>query len=499
MSEIINFCSDEDILNAKLNELSKWKINDVYEPIPYNGQKVINCRWVFKEKQQDDGSPTLQARLVARGFEEDSSSMQTDSPTCGPESLRVVFEIAASKKWKGNSIDIKAAFLQGASMKRIVLLRPPPEAKSDLNVWQLKKCVYGLNDASRYWYMRVRQELFKLNMKCSKYDKAIFYWYDEGELSGIITSHVDDFFWCGTASFRSNVIDNLRDIFEFGEEHSDFFKYIGLYIQQQENGKIILNQNKEVEQLEIPLISHERKADKNSPLNAKEIKCLRSVCGRLNWIASKSRPDLSFDVCDLSCSIKNAKVSDLQKAVKVVRKAKSSRVSIKFPSLDLSTIRVVTYSDASHGNLPDGSSQGGHIIFLSDASGKCAPVTWSSVKIRRIARSTLAAECLALQDATDAAILISSLLSEMLYEGRKPIKIIAKTDSKGLHSALYSTKAVQDKRLRVDIASLKEMLERQELDQVCWIESSDQLADCLTKKTASSESLLNVLHFSTLK
>ena len=499
IEENINFCSDADILKAKEKELSEWKAKDVYEPVPYNGQKVINSRWVLKEKHKPNGSQALRARLVARGFEEDSSSMQTDSPTCGSESLRTVFVIAASNKWKGSSIDIKAAFLQGAYLERDVFLRPPPEAHSDEEIWHLKKCVYGLNDASRYWYMRVRQELFKLNMKSSKYDKAIFNWYDQGELSGIITSHVDDFFWCGTESFKSNVIDNLRDIFEFGEEHSDFFKYIGLYIQQQENGKIILNQNEEIEQLEIPLISRERLSDKNSPLNTEEIKTLRSVCGKLNWIASKSRPDLSFDVCDLSCSIKNAKISDLQKAAKVVRKAKSSRVSIKFPSLDLSTIKVIIYSDASYGNLPDGSSQGGHIIFLSDSSGKCVPITWSSVKIKRIARSTLAAECMALQDSTDAAILISSLLSEMLYEGKKQIKIIAKTDSKGLHSALYSTKAVQDKRLRVDIASLREMLERRELDQVCWIQSSDQLADCLTKKTASSEALLNTLHFSVLK
>ena len=211
----------------------------------------------------------------------------------------------------------------------------------------------------------------------------------------------------------------MRDIFKFGEEHSDFFKYIGVYIQQQENGKIILNQNKEIEQLQIPLINRERLADRNSPLNTEEIKSLRSVCGKLNWIASQSRPDLHFYVCDLSCSIKNAKISDLQRAVKVVRKAKSSQVSIKFPSLDLSTTRVITYSDASYGNLPDGSSQGGHIIFLSDSSGKCVPITWASVKIKRIARSTLAAECMALQDSTDAAILISSLFSEMPYDCNK--------------------------------------------------------------------------------
>ena len=89
-------------------------------------------------------------------------------------------------------------------------------------------------------------------------------------------------------------------------------------------------------------------------------------------------------------------------------------MSIKFPNLDLSTIKVIIYSDASYGNLSDGSSQGGHIIFLCDSEGKCVPITWSSTKIKRIARSTLATECLALQDATDAAYLVSSLLSDML-------------------------------------------------------------------------------------
>ena len=98
IDEPINFCSDEDILDAKMKELSNWKINDVYETVPHSGQKVINCRWVMKEKLKTDGSTFVKARLVARGFEEDSSSMQTDSPTCGKESLRVVFVIAASRK-----------------------------------------------------------------------------------------------------------------------------------------------------------------------------------------------------------------------------------------------------------------------------------------------------------------------------------------------------------------------------------------------------------------
>ena len=499
INENISFCSDEEIINAKVNELTNWDINGVYKAVPDVGQKTINSRWILNNRVKFDGSSFVKARLVAKGFEEDRSSIQTDSPTCGKESIRVVLAIAASKKWICNSIDIKAAFLQGAHIERDVFLRPPPEAKSKGKVWHLQKCVYGLNDASRCWYMRVRQELFNLNMISSKYDKAIFYWFYEGELAGIITCHVDDFFWCGTKNFKSKVIDKLRSIFLFGEEHSEIFKYVGLYIHQQENGKISLNQNDEVEKLQVPLINHERMANKESLLNAEELRTFRGICGKLNWIASQSRPDLSFDACDLSCRIKNAKMEDLLRAVKVIRKAKSSRVSIKFPNLDLSTIKIIIYSDASYGNLSDGSSQGGHIIFLCDSEGKCVPITWSSTKIKRIARSTLATECLALQDATDAAYLVSSLLSEMLNDSKELINIVAKTDSKGLHSALLSTKAVNDKRLRVDIAYLKQLIERHELEKVMWICSNEQLADCLTKKTASCKSLLNCIYNCNLK
>ena len=42
-------------------------------------------------------------------------------------------------------------------MERIVYLHPPKEANTS-KVWKLQKCVYGLADASRYWYLRVTEE-----------------------------------------------------------------------------------------------------------------------------------------------------------------------------------------------------------------------------------------------------------------------------------------------------------------------------------------------------
>ena len=93
-------CSSDEILLAKQKELDNWKDNNVYTAVDDCGEKCISCRWVITEKQKVDGSSFIKARLVARGFEEDSTGIQTDSPTCGKESLRVVLAIAASKGWE---------------------------------------------------------------------------------------------------------------------------------------------------------------------------------------------------------------------------------------------------------------------------------------------------------------------------------------------------------------------------------------------------------------
>ena len=61
------------------------------------------------------------------------------------------------------SIDVKQAFLQGRNLERNVLLRPPPEACTN-KLWQLRKCIYGLADAPREFYLRLREELVQLGL-----------------------------------------------------------------------------------------------------------------------------------------------------------------------------------------------------------------------------------------------------------------------------------------------------------------------------------------------
>ena len=39
-----------------------------------------------------------------------------------------------------------------------------------------KKCVYGLADTSRCWYLHVKEELIKLGANIGSVDQGLFYW-----------------------------------------------------------------------------------------------------------------------------------------------------------------------------------------------------------------------------------------------------------------------------------------------------------------------------------
>lgn len=97
-------------------------------------------------------------------------------------------------------MDINAAFLQGKEWTQNVYICPPQEAQSTGTVWKLKKCVYGLADASLYWYNRVKDTMQNVGATVSKVDPAVFYWLDDScKVMGVLVSHVDDFIWGGSA------------------------------------------------------------------------------------------------------------------------------------------------------------------------------------------------------------------------------------------------------------------------------------------------------------
>ena len=96
--------------------------------------------------------------------------MAKHSPTCLKEGFRAVLIIVAShESWHCIAVDVKTAFLQGFALKRDVYLEPPKPYKNS-KLWKLRKCVYGLVEASRLWHERVIAEINNFGLTQSKYD-----------------------------------------------------------------------------------------------------------------------------------------------------------------------------------------------------------------------------------------------------------------------------------------------------------------------------------------
>ena len=477
--------NEEEVLAAKECELENWRKFKVFDEVPNTGQKLMSTRWVVTEKEAG-GSKVIKARLVVRGFEEESD-VKSDSPTVHKDSLRLFLAAAATQGFDLHSIDIKAAFLQGQNIDRDIFVQPPQECTSSKNtVWKLNKCVYGLTDASRNWYLSVKKELVDLNCEQSKLDPALFYWHRDGKLDGLFLMHVDDFLWSGSDVFEKKVIDPLRTKFLCGKESECSFRYIGLDIGQ-EGSQIYLHQQDYAEEL--------RQVDRK--LDARDVKndIYPELTGQLHWIATQSRPDLSFDVLDLSTYTDWSDSKLLSKINKVIRKAKNNQYRVAFPSLEsLEDLELLLYTDASHANLSDRySSAGGYIIFLRGRNGRTCPISWAAKKIRRVVKSTLAAEALSLVEGLDACYFVRSILHEMvkIKQGQSiPIKCF--TDNKSLFQNVHSTKLISEKRLRLDLASIKESVNSGNIS-VTWVKTSHQISDCLTKAGADFHMLIDML------
>ena len=98
-----------------------------------------------------------------------------------------------------------------------------------------------------------------------------------------------------------------------------------------------------------------------------------------------------------------------------------------------------------------------------------------------------------MQDSVASSLCIKEMLHDVL-SGERGIKLPLEhvIDNISLKNAIYSNSQVKDKRLGIDLASLKQEIGGEEI-LVKWIPGGKMLADALSKKTAPKELLQNVL------
>lgn len=483
---LIILFSNVEVAQAKEKEVQKWRVNHVYDEEEDTGQPTISMRWVITRKLLKE-KPVTNARLVARGYEEDTERLKKDSPTCSRESVHLVIFFSRCYGWKCCSVDVKGAYLQGNEINRVVYLRPPDEFNNG-NVWKLRKTVYGLADAAHMWYKRVRHELIRLGVEQCLLDKAVFFWYKNGKLEGVICLYVDDFLFAGSNIFIDTIIKKFMRIFEIGNTGSDNFTYVGLRLNTYRDG-ITLDQDHYISSINDIYLSKKRKLEKNSKITQKELAAFRTLVGQLSWISTHSRPDIAFEVCELGAKVKTATVSDILHLNQLVKRLQMTNVNLYFPNMSSANeYTIVCFTDASFRSLPREGSQAGFIIFIQTPNGNKCPIFWQSKKIDRVVDSSLAAEADALHEGMKTSYYMFNLIKQIVPDIN--IKITCKTDNYSLVKALESTNQIQNRYLRLHLFGINDMLEKKQVENLEWVDSKDQLADGLTKSGKCRDDLI---------
>ena len=92
-------------------------------------------------------------------------------------------------------------------------------------------------------------------------------------------------------------------------------------------------------------------------------------------------------------------------------------------------------------------------------------------------------------EAIEGLVYFNELWGEIV--GERKLKALVKTDSKTLMTAIKSSTGVSSKRLKIDIAAIRETIEAGEIEEVQWVQGKHQIADVLTKSGVSEESMRN--------
>jgi hypothetical protein len=104
-------------------ELENFERNQVWTLVdPPRDVNVIGTKWVFKNKQGEDGEVVRnKAHLVAQGYSQVESLYfgETFAHVARLEAIRILLAFVTSKGFKLYQMDVKSAFLNGAIQEEV--------------------------------------------------------------------------------------------------------------------------------------------------------------------------------------------------------------------------------------------------------------------------------------------------------------------------------------------------------------------------------------------
>ncbi|CAK9107797.1 unnamed protein product [Durusdinium trenchii] len=498
-------------------------------------EEVLPSRFVLVNKadpknqhpeDSDLEEAKLKARLVIAGHKDQrAGDFETQAPTASLLSHNFLCFVAAQYKWRMFFADISAAFLQGDYLpegRRVFIRSPknypmfvreflmtkiPPGARTDL--FRMKKAGFGLAESPRLWYQRFKRDIMSIGGRELALAPGVFsFCGPDGQIWALLAVHVDDVRLICSPRAEEDLWPSLKRLFTFGDwvHPKDFVKFCGRYEKQMEDFSVVIQMDEYGTKIKEPPV---RAAGQTlEPLTPNERSWIGTIIGQVSWLARQVRGDLLFGCSRIQQLAGVGDASALQELKILVDRARVPRRQVfRHLGCDLETMVVLGVSDASFSGMPRGRSQGGSVLLVAnptilEGEARVNVLTFHSSLLKRVVRSSLAAEISQAATVMEEADFLRALMAEALdpaFQLRNWMASVAKwrqlavLDSRTGYDLLNGTSLGEDKRLAIDVASMRQALQEDGAARaVRWVPGEEILADDLTKLIGNGR-LMDVL------
>jgi hypothetical protein len=463
---------------------------EMFDPEKHGDMRIFNARMVREVKGKGTNSPYEKSRLVIQGHSDnDKKVILTQSPTIQRASQRMIVAISPTLRLRNILLwirDITQAYIQSQSyLQRTIYCYLPKELENRYpqgTIMRLLKPLYGLAEAGLHWFVTYfKHHLEKLLMETSTYDPCLLVTSSEEQFA-VVGMQTDDTLIL--ADEKWSALEQLelekagfkaKPKTQLSPENPLIFNGC---ILSQEGNNMVIRQKEQGKKLHEVKVGAEDMLQKYVEQRA-----------RAAYIASICQPEATFDLSVAAQHQRPGKDEVMALNKRIRWQIKHLDRGLAYIPLDMATAKLYVFVDGSFANNKDFSSQLGYIIVLAnEAIGKDEftihgnIVHWSSTKSKRVTRSVLASEILAMVQGVDMGVAIGTTLQKITEKLKVPtIPIVICTDSYSLYECLVKLGSTTEKRLMIDIMHLRQSYERRELYEIRWINGNDNPADAMTK------------------
>lgn len=265
-----------------------------------------------KEQIQKEFPFEAKSRIVVQGHQEADAGIRSDSPTASLLAFNLICAISTIKNWELVACDASTAYLQSQGISRLLILRPPkppPPGINSTDLLRAKGSIYGTRDAGRSWWKKLFCTVQKYGWRMSSIEQALFYLFIEGELTGVMATHVDDLFCTGAGERFHETIKILETEIHLKVKQNDF-RFCGKNVKRI-NGHVELDQIDAIEGMDYIILKPDRRKLPNAPLTEEEKSDFRGLIGSMGWVTRQTRPDLTVNVSLASQTMGSPKIKDI--------------------------------------------------------------------------------------------------------------------------------------------------------------------------------------------